>query len=892
MKILFQIEYHTVAGEQLCIVGNQPQLGSGDESKALTMTTTDGYTHRAEADISQAASELSYRYFVRHADGSVRREWGDDRKLRFDSHLASATLIDRWQDVPSDKPFYSQAFTDCIARRTPATIHSLKPGEVRISVEAPMLMPGQVLAICGSCDALGRWNPAEAPTMEYAGRTQWVITLPAELFRSESVEFKFIATDAACHTLLGWEKGENRHIDIDLNNSESAVISGLHFENPLPLWRGAGVAIPVFSLRTEKDFGVGDFFDLIELIEWAAETGQKMIQILPINDTTMSHTWMDSYPYNANSCFALHPMYLRLSEMGQLSDRHAQSRFDALQRELNTLPEVDYERVTRAKEEFTRLLFAQQGTKDLSNDEFKQFYATNKSWLKPYAAYCTLRDLNHTANTRDWGEFAVSSPSRIDDLSRLYADEFNYVYYIQFHLDRQLRHVHSVASSRGVALKGDIPIGISRDSVDAWLQPELFNLDMSAGAPPDDFAVLGQNWGFPTYNWEKMARDNYAWWRARFRKMAEYFDAYRIDHVLGFFRIWQIPLSALHGLLGYFNRALPLTPDEMLREFDFQFNKERMTQPYISDAMLAEIFGDLAEQVRSEYLTPSDNALYTLRPELSTQRAVAEMFASTDPTDEASLTICRGLLELLDQVLFVEDPYQPDHFHPRITAYTSYAYRALPDADRQRFDHLYHDFYYRRNDNFWRESALRKLPPLLDSTRMLACAEDLGMIPACVPEVMKQLHMLSLEVQRMPKDPAEAFANTSRYPYLSVCTTSTHDMSGLRGWWEENPDATDRFYHETLGGEGDAPTIADADVCRRAIEQHLDSPSMLCILPLQDWLSIDENLRRPNPHEEQINFPGNSRHYWRYRMHLSVDELRAATNFNATLRQMIADSGR
>ena len=175
---------------------------------------------------------------------------------------------------------------------------------------------------------------------------------------------------------------------------------------------------------------------------------------------------------------------------------------------------------------------------------------------------------------------------------------------------------------------------------------------------------------------------------------------------------------------------------------------------------------------------------------------------------------------------------------------------------------------------------------------MLVCAEDLGMIPACVPEVMKQLHMLSLEVQRMPKDPAEAFANTSRYPYLSVCTTSTHDMSGLRGWWEENPDATDRFYHDTLGGEGDAPTVADADVCRRVIEQHLDSPSMLCILPLQDWLSIDENLRRPNPREEQINFPGNSRHYWRYRMHLSVDELRAATNFNATLRRMIADSGR
>ncbi len=185
-----------------------------------------------------------------------------------------------------------------------------------------------------------------------------------------------------------------------------------------------------------------------------------------------------------------------------------------------------------------------------------------------------------------------------------------------------------------------------------------------------------------------------------------------------------------------------------------------------------------------------------------------------------------------------------------------------------------------------------KMPPLLEATDMLACAEDLGMIPDCVPAVMQQLEILALDIQRMPKDPKQAFGNTWSYPYYSVCTTSTHDMGGLRQWWEEDREATQRFYNEVLHENGQAPYFAEPWVCDKIVDLHLLSPSMLCILPLQDWLSIDGSIRREDPREEQINVPANPRHYWRYRMHLTVAELRAHKDFNEYLASKITNSGR
>lgn len=892
MKLVFKIDYRTAWGEALYITGNIAALGNGDAGKLRAMQLDGLEKWALEIEVPDDTRDLTYSYVVRHENGGERREWGPQRHLELTPGIAVLELVDRWQDQPWDKPYYSSAFTDCICRRRVRAM-AVEPaaGMLTLAVSAPMVPSDSVVAVSGNIPALGEWDPAKALKMSDANYPEWRVNIPLRDF-SEPFEFKFLLVEKESGRVVSWEGCDNRRLtSMPQTADEALVVSGLRLVNALTPWKGAGVAIPVFALRSEEDFGVGDFIDLKAMIDWAASTGQRFVQILPINDTTMTHTWTDSYPYNANSTFALHPMFLRLEQMGILADAERRTYYATERRRLNALPQIDYEAVNNIKNAYTRELFAQEGAKTVKSAGFKAFVKKNKSWLTPYAAFCTLRDIHHTAEMERWGDMAVYDEKRVEEFIAAHTDEINYVYYLQYHLDKQLREVRDYAHSRGVAIKGDIPIGISRNSVDAWTQPRLFNLNSQAGTPPDDFSVLGQNWGFPTYNWEEMNRDGFAWWKARFSKMAEYFDAYRIDHVLGFFRIWQIPMDALHGLLGVFNPALPFTPDELRNSYDFWIDVDKQTKPFIMDWFLGDFFGEFTDEVRETYLVPLGDGRYRLRDEFSTQRKVADHFASLEKSDK-NTRICEALLGLIDNVLFIEDPVEKGKYHPRISAQYTYIYRSLTDYEKWTFNRLYNDFFYRRHNDFWYGKAMWKLPALIDATDMLVCAEDLGMIPDCVPAVMKALEILALEIQRMPKDPRAEFGDTWHDPYYSVCTTSTHDMGGIRQWWEENPEKTQRFFNNVLHEGGQAPQYAEPWICAKIVELHLKSPSMLAILPLQDMLAIDAKLRRTDPREEQINVPANPRHYWRYRMHLTLDELASATEFNNTLRLMIAQGGR
>lgn len=891
MKVIFNVDYRTNWGESIYITGNLPELGMGDYANAMKLNLEGDERWTGELVLPDAPTSFEYRYIVLRDDRSVKEEWGKSRHFEARPDVPVCRIYDRWQDMPYDKPFYSSAFTECIFRHSEASVPATPATNcLTLRVSAPMVGEGRVLAVTGDCDELGNWDTSKALRMSCGNFPEWSVTVPSGALKA-STEYKFVILDAATGDAVAWEGGENRHIGVDPMAGEATVLEGMRFINTLTPWRGAGTAIPVFSIRTEEDFGAGDFYDLLKMIDWAASTGQKFLQLLPINDTTMTHTWTDSYPYNANSTFALHPMYLRLQDLGELADEGRRRHFEELARELNGLAEVDYERVNNAKNEYTREIFAQNGADTLKSDDFARFKSESSHWLLPYAAFCTLRDRFGTPDFTQWGEYSVFSD---DVLRRVVAEnptEIDYVCYLQYHLDRQMRRVHDYAKSKGVALKGDIPIGISRTSADAWQDPRLFNLDCQAGAPPDDFSVLGQNWGFPTYNWEEMNRDGFAWWKKRFVNMARFFDAYRIDHVLGFFRIWQIPMDAVHGLLGYFNPALPFSVDELRYNYDFWLDADLQTTPYIMDYFVEDFFGPYTAEATRLYMTEAGGGRYRLKPEFDTQRKVADYFAAL-PKDEKNTRICEGLMGLIDNVLFIEDPIEKGKYHPRISAQFTYIYRALNDYERWCYNRLYNDFFYHRHNDFWYGKAMWKLPPLIDATDMLVCAEDLGMIPACVPAVMENLEILSLEIQRMPKDPNSAFGNTWNYPYFSVCTTSTHDMGGIRQWWEESREKTQQYYNEVLHQGGVAPFYAEPWICDRIIDLHLQSPSMLCILPLQDWLSIDGSLRRENPNEEQINVPANSRHYWRYRMHLTVEELAEHSEYNTYLRDKIKNAGR
>lgn len=562
-----------------------------------------------------------------------------------------------------------------------------------------------------------------------------------------------------------------------------------------------------------------------------------------------------------------------------------------LGRHLNTLDAIDYEAVVGAKIEYLREIFAQDGAATLKSEEYRSFAERNGDWLRPYAVWCALRDEYHTADNTLWGEYAAYNEASVERFIKAHKDSIDFYYFVQYHCDRQLREARDYAQSHGVVLKGDIPIGVGRESVDAWRDPRLFNMDSQAGAPPDDFSVLGQNWGFPTYNWEEMGRDGFAWWKARFRKMSDFFDVYRVDHILGFFRIWQIPMDAVHGLLGYFNPALPYSADELRHNYDFWIDSETQCRPLILEWMLTDFFGEYTEEAKQLFLDETGVGHYRLKSDFDTQIKVRHYFENREH-DERNKRLENALYGLIDDVLFIEDPLQKGHYHPRISAQYTYQFRILTDYEKWCFNRLYNDFFYHRHDEFWKGKALWKLPPLLDATDMLACGEDLGMIPDCVPQVMSMLEILSLEIQRMPKDPKTEFGDTWHYPYFSVCTSSTHDMPGIRAWWESDPAQSQRYYNNVLHEFGQAPFYAEPWICEKILWLQLASPSMFCIIPLQDWLSADGSLRRQDPRDEQINDPSIPQHYWRYRMHLTVEQLLAADDFNRALRDKIAHSGR
>ena len=817
MRINFHLEYQTTFGEELVL-----NILKDDTAEQHKMGTLDGLHWSTELSKPvKTSTHIDYYYSVMRGDQQERTEWlTEPHRLEFAAQKgAHYTVYDHWIDIPEDAYLYSSAFTECVAARkldmSPQTTFGKT---VRLKVRAPQLRNNERLAIIGGGEALGNWEALRAIDMTEHESNEWVISLDADTL-PQTFEFKFVALDEEVDVTPLWENGMNRTVALPpMEQGEVVVYELSQAYFPVYPWKGAGTVIPIFSLRSEGSFGVGDFGDLKMMIDWCAKTRQRVLQVLPINDTNITKTWQDSYPYNSISIYALHPQYCDMRQLPEIKDQAKREAFEKLRQELNALPQIDYEKMFAAKMDYLRELYAQEGSKTLKSAAFKAFFEENKEWLVPYAAFCHYRDIYGTATFSEWPDHhdlpAEEREAMTKPTTKIYK-EVAFWYFVQFHLDAQMHAAHNYARAHRVILKGDIPIGISRDGVEAWVEPKYFNLNGQAGAPPDAFSADGQNWGFPTYNWDEMLKDGCQWWVRRFRKMAEYFDAYRIDHVLGFFRIWEIPVPEKSGLMGQFAPALGMSREE-IEAYGVQFNEG----------------------------------------------------------------------------LFLVDHKRNDRWHPRIAVQYQEAYIQLSEDQKTNFNNLYNDYFYRRNNQFWYTEAMKKLPRLTQATRMLVCAEDLGMVPDCVPWVMNELRILSLEIQAMPKDPTTRFGKLSHNPYRSVDTISTHDMATLRQWWDEDEERSQSYYNTTLRRGGPAPRPLPGWLAKDIVSRHLTCPSMLCLLSFQDWMSIDEKLRLPDENAERINIPANPRHYWRYRMHLSIEQLLAADDLNNEISTLIIQSGR
>ena len=886
MKIFFNIQYATTFGEilRLNVVGK-----GKDIEKVYSMNTYDGMSWHCEITAENGTTQMEYYYSVENGDSEVRHEWTTvSHRLELNAKRAMTYFVnDRWNDIPYDSYLYSSAFTDCVNRRHREPAKGSDYNQtLRLIVRAPQLRSGSRLALVGEDNALGRWNPDDAISMVEHNYNEWVADINVKEMKKEETEFKFIAFNEKGG--VDWETGMNRQLHAPTINDGEVVVTELDqafFE--LCDEKLAGTLIPVFSLRSKGSFGVGDFGDLKMMIDWVAETNQRVLQVLPINDTTSTHTWTDSYPYSAISIFALHPQFADFRQLPEIKDKKKAREMEALRKELNELKQIDYERVNNTKTDYLRIIFKQEGEAVMKGEDFKMFVKENEHWLVPYAQYCHLRDSFGNVDFSSWkGHEQWHEADRkklTDPKSKEYADVAFY-YYVQFVLDRQMRAAHEYAMARGVILKGDIPIGVDRNGCDVWHEPQYFNLNSQAGAPPDAFSINGQNWGFPTYNWQRMIDDGCEWWIRRFQNMAKYFDAYRIDHVLGFFRIWAIPTTCVHGLLGQFAPSLGMTREE-IEGYGLHFQEELFTTPFIARWVVDRVFGIHADEVVEKYLDHKHDDIFALKPEYDTERKIEAVFKGKDSMDD--VWVRDGLYALVSDVLFVRDDNDPNKFHPRITAQLNFMYEALYDSDKEKFNRLYTDYYYRRNNNFWYNEAMKKLPVLVQATRMLVCAEDLGMVPDCVAWVMDQLRILSLELQQMPKDPKVKFGILSRNPYRSVCTLSTHDMPTLRQWWDEDYERTQVYYSSMLYRGGAAPHPLPGWLARDIIANQLTCPSMLCILSLQDWFALDEKLRLPDADAERINIPANPRHYWRYRMHINIEDLIADKEYNDAIKELV-----
>lgn len=883
MKLYFKINFKTKFGENVCL-----QLLE-DKNETREYDLCYGKDDFWTLELDYFSKSISYRYLIKNQnDTTVDQEYASHH-LNFPNNFKEFLIIDVW----NLKNFPENYLNNKILRNSLANFHPektqiLKKHSHLFRMEAPLYHENWRLVLMGNNEALQYWNAKNAIKMQQTSLGVWETAV--DISDHYPFQYKYAILDEVSGQIVAMETGENRRAEFN-NDDDLLQIQADHFFkfSRAELYHAAGVAVPVFSLRTAQSFGVGEFLDLKMLGDWAKQCEISMIQILPINDTTANYSWTDSYPYAAISVYALHPQYLSLEHLDFSFDEENFKIYFSEKEKLNSLELIDYEKVMALKWRFLRQIFNDNQKEILADKNFKKFIKENKSWLLAYSAFCVLRDKYQTPNFNHWKTHRKFILGKINTFFEPKHKEYATVMlhcWVQFQLHLQLSAARDYLHGLKISIKGDLPIGIYRYSVEAWTEPELFGMEFQAGAPPDNFSELGQNWEFPTYNWEVMKQDNYAWWKKRFKALEQYFDAMRIDHILGFFRIWRMPLSATQGILGYFYPAVPVKMEEFsARHLPFSF--DRYCKPFINDELLAEYFGYSKEEITHHFLNNHFDGTYSFKENFDTQRKLKDYF-NEYPQDWKE----EKLLKLCANVLFLQEKRDEEFvYHPRFNAFKTDSYRFLSDFEKSEIYNLYIDYFYKRQDHLWYESGMEKLPPILNATQMLICAEDLGLVPDCVPQVMDRLGLVALKVQRMPAGDSD-FSNPKDASYLNVVTASSHDSSTLRQWWHEDREITQKYFNDQLHQFGTAPWDLTPDLAEIIMKQHLYNEAMLAIFPIQEYFALDSKLTNPHMDNERINQPDVFPHYWRYRVHLSLENLISEKDFSNKIASWMRDSGR
>ena len=626
-----------------------------------------------------------------------------------------------------------------------------------------------------------------------------------------------------------------------------------------------GIAIPVSALRSASSCGSGEFADLAALGRWCRSVGLELIQLLPVNDTGTN-----SSPYSALSAFALHPLYLALDAIPGSSAFQPEI---VAHRQKTAQGKLSYAATRALKVSIVSRIFEARSA-EIGADRGFQAWLQSNPWVVPYAVFTALKGQTGNAPWSAWGDMADPSPARIHDWWSAHPGQCMPAAWMQYLLEGQLAQASRALQEQGISLKGDLPILMSRESVDVWSERPFFDLSGIAGAPPDMFSPHGQNWGFPVYDWESLGRQDYRWWKQRLSQAGKFFHAFRIDHVLGFFRIWRIPHGETSGLLGRFSPSEGFTSQD-LEGLGFDKGRIRwLSVPHISGEELRSALGADVERAGGLYLTRvGAEDLYNIAAAFDSESAI---HALTEPAPVKEFLLSWHTNRAL---LAERAPEAGGPFFPAWYLESKKAFRGLSEAEKRGLLELA-GRRRAQSEEGWERTGRTLLAMVKESTKMLVCAEDLGDVPRCVPRVLESLGILGLRIVRWAREYATAapgqqaaFTPPAEYPRLSVCTPSVHDTSTVRAWWEEDPAERELFFR-SMGATGPCPPRMTLPLLQRVLAHCASARSRLCVFQVQDLLDLDESLWSADPRADRVNVPGTVNDTnWTWRMPVRVEDL-------------------
>ncbi len=652
-----------------------------------------------------------------------------------------------------------------------------------------------------------------------------------------------------------------------------------------------GTAVPLSALRTKSDKTIGEYTDLKLLADFAKKAGLGLIQLLPVNDSGTQ-----SSPYSALSAFALHPVYLSLESIEGFdevykSDKEFKKNYDAFISYHKDADRFNYDEVNNSKDYFLRLIYKKTETARTGkpSEEVEAFIKKN-SWVIPYAVY---KNLKYSYMQASWKSWKKSDTGLFEEeiLKRWKADPAHLYYaWLQAECEKQFSESVEYCRKNKILIKGDLPILMNEDSCDAWSHPEIFNQNLRAGSPADGENPTGQNWGFPTYNWKNLKADNYQWWKERLIQASKFYDAYRLDHILGFFRIWAIPENDCNALNGHTEPYSGIKADE-LYELGFDENRIRwLSVPHVPTSAIEDITWnhEKSHEILELFATKLPGEELWLLDGKGKKNFGSRTIEETSLvekelcTEEAEKRIKEYLVsKWTDRTLInvAKNKFVPSWIYGRSTSWGT-----LNDQEKEKLTELFEKVSVKEN-KLWEKNATEILTALTESNRMIPCGEDLGVSFECVPRVMKKLNILGLRVVRWCRfweQEDQPYVPFTEYEPLSVCTTSVHDSSTMREWLEneqleiENselckkkalPDETD------TEKENSGNTDLQSSFCN-LLKACSSAESMWFIPPLQDLLYLEKKYLKESSEEERINIPGTVTPFnWTYRIPAILEDL-------------------